>query len=156
MLYEQIATTCIADEALPWLPFGPGRLAQIKYFKCDPIRGEVISILKAPSAAQLPRHHHSGTVIVYTIKGQWKYQEHDWIAGPGSLVFETAASRHTPEGVPAGGPEIVTLNIVQGDLAYLDADDKVVAIENWRTAMEHYLKFCRSNGIEPLDLTHFQ
>ena len=35
--------------------------------------------------------------MVYTIEGKWKYKEHDWIAGPGSVVYETAASTHTLE-----------------------------------------------------------
>jgi hypothetical protein len=35
----------------------------------------------------------------------------------------------------------------------LDADDRVVGIENWRTAMSRYLDFCRANDIEPRNLT---
>jgi hypothetical protein len=90
MLYENIEASCFSDESLPWLPMGFGGEAQVKYFRCDPIRGELIALLKAPSTAKLPRHHHSGTVIIYTLKGKWKYKEHDWVAGPGSVVYETA------------------------------------------------------------------
>ena len=94
MFYEQIHTSVIDDESIPWVPFEPyNNDVLLKYFKADPIRGETITLLKAPAGAQLPKHHHSGTAIVYTIKGSWKYLEHDWIAGPGSIVFETAASR---------------------------------------------------------------
>ena len=120
MLYENIEASCFSDELLPWLPMGLGAEAQVKYFRCDPIRGELIALLKAPSTTKLPRHHHSGTVIVYTLKGKWKYQEHDWVAGPGSVVYETAASTHTPEALPEGGPEVVALNVISGDLVYYD------------------------------------
>ena len=34
--------------------------------------------------------------MVYTVKGSWRYLEHDWTAVPGSFVYETAASKHTP------------------------------------------------------------
>ena len=112
-------------------------------------------MLKAPADAKLPRHHHSGTVVVYTLKGKWKYKEHDWIAGPGSIVYETAASTHAPEAVPEGGPEVVVLNIVTGDLVYLNDDDSVIATANWRTAAKQYFGYCKKNGIEPRDITAF-
>src|SRR3546814_16922138 len=92
----------------------------------------MIVMLKSPGAMQMPRHHHSGTVIVYTITGKWKYVEHDWIAGPGSVVFESAASEHPPKALAEGG-EVLALNIIIGDQVYLDADNKVIAIENRQT-----------------------
>src|SRR3546814_7361769 len=93
MNYESITTGCIDVEALPWVPFLPySPDVLLKYIKLDPVRGEMIVMLKSLGDMQMPRHHHSGTVIVYTITGKWKYVEHDWIAGPGSVVFETAAS----------------------------------------------------------------
>src|SRR3546814_6808662 len=109
---------------------------------------------RSPGDMQMPRHHHSGTVIVYTITGKWKYVEHDWIAGPGSVVFETAASEHTPQALAEGG-EVLALNIIVGDLVYLDADNKVIAIENWKTGMQRYLDHCKTHGITPQDLTSF-
>lgn len=158
MLYEQVETAMIDGDALPWVPFTPyADNVLLKYFKFDPIRGEFIVLMKAPMNMQLPKHHHSGTVMVYTIEGQWKYKEHDWIAGPGSLVYETAASMHTPEVVSTGGPEqyVLMLVVVMGDLVFMDKNDKVMAIENWKTGMQRYLAFCESNGIAPKDLSAF-
>lgn len=104
MLYEHVDTAVIDGDSLPWVPFTPyAPNVHMKYFKLDPIRGEIIVLMKAPLDMQLPRHHHTGTVMVYTIEGQWKYKEHDWIAKPGSVVYETAASTHTPEVVTGGG-----------------------------------------------------
>jgi 2,4'-dihydroxyacetophenone dioxygenase len=155
MNYENVRTSCIDVERLPWIPFTPySAEVELKYVKLDPVRGEVIALLKSPAGIQMPRHHHSGTVIVHTLAGRWKYVEHDWVAGPGSVVFETAGSEHTPQALPDGG-EVVALNIVVGDLVYLDADDRVIAIENWKTALQRYLGFCREHGIEPEDLTAF-
>lgn len=155
MLYEHIRTAVVDDECIPWTPFVPySDEVQIKLFKADPIRGETITLLKAPARAELPMHHHSGTVIVYTIEGRWKYKEHDWIAGPGSIVFETAASRHTPEVISQEG-HVITLNIVVGDLIFLDAHGHPVAIENWQTAVQRYENFCQGAGITPRDVTAF-
>lgn len=155
MYHEHVQTSVIDDESLPWVPFAPySNDVFLKYFKLDPIRGETIVLMKVPAGVELPRHHHSGTVIVYTIEGRWKYKEHDWIAGPGSVVFETAASSHTPQAVSKDG-HVVVLNIIVGDLVFLSEDGQMLATENWRTGLQRYLAYCEQAGIEPRDLTAF-
>lgn len=153
--FERIETACLNDDTTPWISMyrdQPG--IEIKYFRIDPVRGEVLCSLRMQAGMQLPAHHHTGTVIVYTLQGSWKYQEHDWIARAGSVVFETAASRHTPETLPDS--EVVhTFNVVSGELLFLDADDKLIATENWRTALHRYLKHCERNQLTPLDLSGF-
>lgn len=156
MMYENIGTGVINDEDLPWTPLTPfSDIVFTKLIKADPVRGETVTLLKAPLHATLPKHHHSGTVIVYTITGAWKYKEHDWIAKPGSVVYETAASSHMPEGVAGYGDEILTLNVTVGDLLYFDENDTIVAMENWRSAVDRYLAFCEANGITAKDVTSF-
>jgi len=156
MLYEQVETAVMDGESLPWVPFTPyASNVFMKYFKLDPIRGEMILLMKAPIDMQLPRHHHTGTVMVYTIEGKWKYKEHDWIAGPGSIVYETAASTHTPEVVSTDDGYMVVLIQMTGDLAFLDDNNNVVAMENWKTALQRYLAYCEEHDIEPKDLTAF-
>ena len=154
MHYENIDTALIDAEALPWHPFLPyADNVFIKVLKVDPVRGEWITLLKAPADVALPKHHHSGTVMVYTISGEWRYLEHDWVAGPGSFVFETAASQHTPVGV--GKDEIVTLNIVVGDWSLLGPDNQVLAIENWKSVVKRYLDYCERTDTQPVDVTSF-
>ena len=104
----------------------------------------------------LPKHQHTGTVMVYTIEGQWKYKEHDWVAGPGSIVYETAASTHTFEVVAEGeSGHVVTLVQVTGDLLFLDDKDNIVVQENWKTSLQRYLAYCKQHDIKPKDLTAF-
>ena len=75
--------------------------------------------------------------MVYTIEGKWKYEEHDWVSGPGSIVFETAASTHTFEVVAEGeSGYVLTLVQVNGDLLFLDDKDNIVALENWKTSLQ--------------------
>lgn len=156
MQFENIDTGVIFDEELPWTPFAPySDEVFIKLLKADPVRGETITLLKAPAGMTLPRHHHSGTVIVYTIKGAWKYREHDWTATPGSVVFETAGTSHQPDAVGSHGDEVITLNITMGDLIYFDDEGRVAAIENWKSMVQRYLDYCTANGIEPCDVTSF-
>ncbi|MCY1235414.1 hypothetical protein D9M72_480290 [compost metagenome] len=53
------------------------------------------------------------------------------------------------------GDYMVTLVIVSGDLIFVDENDKVLAIENWKTSLQRYMNYCEANGIEPQDLTAF-
>ena len=130
MLFEQIETACINDADIPWVPFTPySDKVFVKYFKLDPIRGEVIALLSAPAAGQMPIHHHTGTVIVYTVQGRWKYREHDWVADKGSVVYEVAGIDRHAAGTP-GDEEIITLNIIQGELLFMNERQQVIAIEN--------------------------
>ena len=155
MYHEHVRTSLVDDEALPWVRLSPyADNVLLKYFRLDPIRGEMIVMMKVPAGAALPRHRHSGTVIVCTIEGRWKYREHDWIVCPGSIVFETAASSHTPEAVGGGG-HVVALNIVVGDVIFFDDSGRVLACENWKTGLQRYLAYCERAGITPRDLTSF-
>lgn len=147
-------TSLVDAESLPWHPLLPyADDVMIKLLKVNPLSGEWITLLKSPAHVQLPRHHHSGTVIVYTVAGRWRYLEHDWVAGPGSLVYEVAGSRHTPAVV--GEDEVLTLNIVQGDWNLMSDDDQVLAIENWKTVLKRYTDHCATHGLEPVDVTSF-
>jgi quercetin dioxygenase-like cupin family protein len=156
MNLESIDPDCICDESLPWLPFTPySDEVKIKYFKLDPVRGEIVSVLKVPPGVQLPKHHHTGSVIVYTVQGRWKYLEHAWTAEPGSVVYETASSDHTPVALDNGTQDVITFNITHGELIFLDENDRPLAVENWKTSMQRYLDYCRQHGLVARDLTSF-
>jgi hypothetical protein len=154
MNYEQVTTSYIDAESYPWVPFAPySDEVFIKMLKADPISGTFVTLLKAPGNVVLPKHHHCGIVIVYTIEGKWKYIEHDWTAVAGSVVYETAATTHTPQGACDG--DVITLNIQVGDSIYLDDKGGVLAIENWKTMMQRYLDYAKAKGITPVDVTSF-
>jgi hypothetical protein len=149
-----IDTSCIADESIPWMPYVPySDLVSVKLYRADPVRGEVISVLRAPPGVELPRCHQGGTTTIYTVQGRWKYREHDWVAGPGSVVIEHPASQHTPQALPDGTDDVIMFMVTQGELLLLDDEGKVVGTENWRTAVDRYLDYCRVNGIQPRDVT---
>ena len=141
-------------EARPWIPFLPySDQLQLKIIRLNPVTGEWVSLLRVPAGMEMPKHYHSGTVHVYTLSGSWGYKEHDWTAGPGSFVFETAASAHTPVAQP--GEDVVTLNIVMGDWNIIDENDAVLAVENWKSMLKRYDDYCAANDIAPVDITSF-
>ncbi|WP_416826236.1 2,4'-dihydroxyacetophenone dioxygenase family protein [Ectobacillus polymachus] len=141
----------VNPDDLPWVPyFGD---AQFKLLKVNPVTGQNITILKVPAGMQLPAHFHPGAVIVYTIKGAWRYIENDWISREGDLVYEPAGSKHTPQGL--GDEDVITFNIVEGTLDYLGENGEIIARDNWESFLKRYHDYCAVEGIEPVDVTKF-
>lgn len=153
--YANIVGAAVTDvEAMPWIPFLPySDQLHLKIIRLNPVNGEWVSLLRVPAGMEMPKHYHSGTVHVYTLSGSWRYLEHDWVAGPGSFVFETAGSSHTPVAEP--GEVVTTLNIVQGDWNIVDENDTILAVENWKTMLKRYDDYCTANGLTPTDITSF-
>lgn len=153
MELEDVDTRCIADDSLPWLPLAPyAELVSVKLLSVDPVRGELILVLRAPPGIQLPRHRTSGSTTIYTVQGRWKYREHDWVAGPGSLVIEPASALHTPQMLGDGTDDVLMFLLVSGDVQWLDDDDRVTGVENWQSAVNRYLAYCSANDIAPREL----
>ena len=155
MLHHNVATSHVDAESLPWIPFTPySDEVLLKYHKVDPVRGEVVSGFFMPAGADLGPHYHTGTVVVYTIRGSWRYLEHDWVAKPGDIVYETAASLHKP--VVVGDDDVETITITTGELLFLDDAGTIIARENVKTTLERYAAYCEANGLEIQDLTSFE
>ena len=152
--YDEIVTANVKADSVPWVPFAPySDEVELKYFKIDPIHGEIVVSMKFPPGIQLPTHYHTGTVIGHTMKGAWRYLEHDWVSEAGDTVYETAASSHTPESV---GTEDAEVFVIIGELLFLDGDGNIIARENWKTSIERYENYCREHGLEIQDLTSFE
>lgn len=47
-----------------------------------------------------------GSVIGFNLKWQWRYEERDWIAKPGTFIFEPPGDIHT---LITEGEEVITL-----------------------------------------------
>jgi len=126
-LDSALAPWLVLDESLPGV--------MVKYLRIDLASGDTVSLLRMPSNTHLPRHRHTGPVTVYTLEGSWRYLEHEWVAQPGSLVWERAGSCHTPRTLSSESGAVVTLNMIHGDLEILNRRGKVVAVENGETAL---------------------
>jgi 2,4'-dihydroxyacetophenone dioxygenase len=153
--HKEIVTSNVKADSVPWVPFTPySDDVHLKYFKIDPIHGEIVVSMRFPPGLQLPTHYHTGIVIGHTMKGAWHYLEHDWVSEAGDTVYETAASSHTPESV--GDEDAEVFFVIVGELLFLDEDGNIIARENWKTSLERYQAYCEANGIEVQDLTSFE
>ena len=137
--------------AVPFVPYSDD--VTLKLLSVDPVSGQICVILAAPGGTGLGIHKHYGSVIVYTIKGAWRYLEHDWVARAGDFVYETAGSSHTFVVEPE--EDVEAFIVVEGALQFLDENGNSLAIEDWQSVHRRYLDYCAAQGIEPVDVMHF-
>ena len=103
--------------------------------------GYFVNLLRVRKSGVLSRHRHSGPVHAITLRGEWHYLEHDWIAKTGDYVFEPPGETHTLV-VPDHVTEMITLFHVTGGYVYVDPVGNALSYEDVFTklanARAHY------------------
>jgi quercetin dioxygenase-like cupin family protein len=141
-----IVNTNTGDNA-PWVPYAEGVWIQPCCF--DVTSGGFSVLLKGLPGAQLGVHYHVGRVRGYTLQGRWRYLEHDWIAGPGTFIYEPAGEAHTLV-IAEDSPEpALIFFVVEGGLIYLDKseDGQLAAYEDGFSALQLAREYYRQAGL---------
>jgi 2,4'-dihydroxyacetophenone dioxygenase len=140
----------VQSDELPWVP--QGERVWFKPLRFDLATGRWINLLRVEGGGKVNRHRHTGgQVIGYCIEGSWHYLERDWVARPGTLVYEPPGDIHTLV-VDSGHME--TLFILEGSVQYIDDDDNLIYQDDVFSKLDRYLRFCEDEGIEPVDLRY--
>ena len=142
-----IANLDLEDDRL-WVPYAEGVWFQPCCFNVT--SGGFTVILKGLPGAMLGTHYHVGTVRGYTMRGHWRYLEHDWIAKPGTFIYEPAGECHTLV-ITEDSPEpAIIFFAVEGGLIYLDkpVDGGVAAYEDGFTVLEFSRQYYREAGLD--------
>jgi GST-like protein len=109
-------------------------------------QGYYINILRVRSSGVLSRHRHSGPVHAFTLRGRWRYLEHDWVASPGDYAFEPPGETHTLV-VPDDVKEMATLFHVTGGYTYVDPYGEALGYEDVFTKLEHAIRHYEAVGL---------
>ncbi len=112
------------------------------------------NILRVQPGKQLNPHFHPTGVFGFTMSGSWRYLEHDWVATPGTFLWEPPGEAHTLV-VPADAKEpMQTYFISLGGLIYLDNMENGVPIayDDGFTLLEISLKYYKQIGRDPDEL----
>jgi hypothetical protein len=141
----------IDPDTLPWVP--QGDRVWFKPLRFDLANGRWVNLLRITGGGKVNRHRHSGgQVLGFCLQGSWHYIEREWVARPGTFVYEPPGDIHTL--VVDDAEEMQTLFLLEGVVQYLDDDDNVIYQDDVFTKLERYLAFCKSQGIEPQDLCY--
>lgn len=135
-----------------WVPYADGVWFQPCQFNVT--TGGFSVLLKGLPGAQIGVHYHVGTVRGYTIQGHWRYLEHDWVAKPGTFIYEPAGEAHTLV-ITEDSPEpALILFVVEGALVYLDkpVGGSLAAFEDGFSILEHCRSYYREAGLDVAEL----
>ena len=146
-----ITNTKLEDDRL-WVPYANGVWFQPCCFNVT--SGGFSVVLKGLPGAMVGTHYHVGTVHGYTMRGYWRYLEHDWIAKPGTYIYEPAGEAHTLVITDDSPEPMVTLFVVGGGLIYLDkpVNGDFAAYEDGFTLLELTRKHYREAGLDARQL----
>lgn len=91
-----------------------------------------------------------GRVRGFTMRGQWRYLEHDWVAKPGTFIYEPAGEAHRLVITDDSSEPALIFFAVEGGLIYLDkaVDGGFAAYEDGFTALELARKYYREAGLD--------
>jgi 2,4'-dihydroxyacetophenone dioxygenase len=133
---DQFITDTNLDDERLWIPYVPDVWFQACQFNVT--TGGFTNILKVNPGAKLPVHYHVSPVWGYTIRGQWYYLEHDWLAKPGTFIYEPAGEAHTLTVSASAKEPMVTFFVLSGGLIYIDniKNGKVVGYDDGFTLLE--------------------
>jgi 2,4'-dihydroxyacetophenone dioxygenase len=106
-------------------------------------------VLKVMPGAKLPAHYHVSWVFGYTLRGSWHYLEHDWVAVPGTFLYEPPGEAHTLVVEPNAPEPMITYFVLSGGLIYVDnvKNGKFVAYDDGFTLLELARKHYRESGL---------
>lgn len=141
-----------AENESLWVPYAEGVWFQPCQFNVT--TGGFSVVLKGLPGARIGVHYHVGTVRGYTIQGHWRYLEHDWVAKPGTFIYEPAGEAHTLVIMDDSPEPALILFMVEGGLIYLDkpVDGSLAAFEDGFSMLEHCRNYYREAGLELQDL----
>jgi 2,4'-dihydroxyacetophenone dioxygenase len=138
LLINEIVVDTDTDDDRFWVPYETNVWWRPLMF--DQVNGSHTELLRVRKSGVLSRHKHPSPVHGFCIKGTWRYLEHDWVAKPGSYVFEPPGEIHTL--VIDGDDEMITFFHISGTILYLDANDNIIGTDDnyslIASAREHY------------------
>lgn len=140
----QLPEKVVDTDGIPWIPFDEGT-CHFKPLRFDFTTGTWTYLFRIEPNKTLTRHRHTGgSVIGYNIQGKWRYKERDWVARPGTFIFEPPGDIHT---LITDEEEVITLFILGGCLQYFDEKDQVIGQDDIYTVYKKYKEFYEENGL---------
>ncbi|MFE1244981.1 2,4'-dihydroxyacetophenone dioxygenase family protein [Fictibacillus sp. NPDC058756] len=128
-----------------WVPFDKNKTCHFKPIRFDFTTGTWTYLFKIKPNQELTRHRHTGgNVIGFNLKGQWRYAEREWVAKPGTFIFEPPGDIHT---LITENEEVITLFTLGGSLQYFDEENQIVGQDDIFSVYKKYCDFYLENGL---------
>lgn len=142
-LAEIFARNAVPEDERLWVPYPLNPAVQSRFLCISPSQGFWVSLARMQTTGFIQRHRHPHAVHAFTLAGQWRYLEHDWVARAGSYIYEAPGDTHTLV-VDEAGEDMMTLFFITGALMFIDEDGQVTDYDDVFRVIErarrHYIK----------------
>ena len=144
---EHFITNTNLDDDRLWVPYADGVWFQPCCFNVT--SGGFSLVLKGLPGSMVGTHYDVGTVHGYTMRGHWRYLEHDWIAKPGTYIYEPPGEAHTLVIMEDSPEPMITMFVLEGGLIYLDKakEGGFAAYEDGFSLLQLTRKYYRDAGL---------
>ena len=142
---ERTATSAVKLDDLPWVDNDDPEYGKssFKLVRCSIPTNSYTVLIRWGAGIVLPKHRHSGSVHAYTFEGKWCYEEYDWVAEPGTYVFEPPGTTHTLKVLE----DTTAMFAVEGGQANLGPNDEVLSYFDTPLALEYYRQGLAAMGL---------
>jgi len=127
-----------SDDDREWVPAAMDGV-WMRPLMFDTAAGAWVNVTRIEREGFISRHAHPCPVHAYVLKGQWRYEERNWIANAGDYLLEPPGDIHTLIGLPGGSD---TLFWIGGAMIELDENGNTLGHADVFTrieqAAEHY------------------
>jgi len=115
----------------------------------DPDSSTWVLYVRYAPGTRLPQHFHTGSVHVFTVKGQWNYMEHSGDKQTaGSYLYEPPGSVHS-FGVPDDSEEPAeAFMVVNGVNVNFDAEGNYLGTDHAGSMEQIILECARQQGVD--------
>jgi quercetin dioxygenase-like cupin family protein len=131
-----------ADERL-WVPIGDRVWSRPLCLNVS--QGYWVHLIKVTRAGIVSRHRHPAPVHGFVLEGRWRYLERDWVATPGSYLYEPPGDVHTL--VVDDGDHMITLFHNTGALLYCDEEGKTTGSSDVFTRVADARRHFEATGL---------
>lgn len=109
-------------------------------------RNSFAVVVRCQPGSVIARHYHMGPVLGYSLKGKWKYKEYDWIATPGTCIYEPPGEAHTL--LILGDEVMQSVFHVMGPHTQLDENDRQVGYVEAFNLLAYCRQYCADHGLD--------
>ncbi|MDF1722852.1 MAG: 2,4'-dihydroxyacetophenone dioxygenase family protein [Minwuia sp.] len=132
------------DDEMVWMQTAENVWLRPLFFNV--LQGMWVNAVRARGDGIVSRHRHPSPVTGYTLDGSWGYVEHDWIARPGTFIYEPAGETHTLYCKGDAG-HMTTIFHNFGPLLYVDEHGNQTDYEDVFTRLEKCKDHYRSTPL---------
>ena len=134
----------IDEKEAVWIPYEPGTANRFLMFDLN--TNSFAVVLRCAPGSGIDRHYHTGSVAGYCLQGSWKYKESDWIARPGTFVYERPGEAHTLQIL--GDETMMSFFHVMGPHITLDAGGREIGYVDAFRLLEYCRRYYEENGLD--------